>query len=230
MTARIGHLYPSGGICEHETQAMAPEGVRFLTTRMPFRRTGLEDGLAGLFDALESQALLLADAQVDLIAVNCTAATMLAGADSVNRRVQDATGIDSVTTIEAILAALRACSMRRVALLTPYAPEVVQAEIAFLATQGVIVVASAGRPCASPVEQGEIPPGYWLDAGRQLAHLDCDGLLISCAGIQIASVLAQLEREWGRPVVSSNQALVWHCLRRLNVDYRQTRHGGLFAL
>lgn len=226
---RVGHLYPSGGLCEHEVQLMASQDVRFLTTRMPFRHTGLTGGLDTLFDELEASANLLADAQVDLIAVNCTAATMLAGADRINQRVMQATGIRSVTTIQAVLAALRVSGMRRVALLTPYMEEVVQAEIAFLAAQGVQVVASGGRACASPVEQGEIPAAYWLEAGRQMAHADCDGLLISCAGIQLAPVLAELERQWRRPVLSSNQALAWHCMRTLKLNDRNIRYGGLFA-
>lgn len=209
---------------------MAPEGIRFLTTRMPFRRTGVEEGLTGLFDSLEAQALLLADAQPDLIAVNCTAATMLAGPQLINRRVLAATGIDSVTTIEAVLAALQVCGMRRIALMTPYLPEVVQAEITFLSGQGIEVVATAGQACASPVEQGEIPPAYWLETGRQLACMDCDGLLVSCAGVQISVVLAQLEQVWQRPVVSSNQALLWHCLRRLGVAERPTGYGSLLAM
>lgn len=226
---RIGHLYPSGGICDHEVQVMAPEGVRFLTTRMPFRSTDMQHGLGGLFQTLEAQATLLADAEVELIAVNCTAATMLAGPHHVNQRVQAATGIAGLTTIEAVLAALQACSMQRIALLTPYPPEVVAAETAFLARQGVTVVASAGKPCETPVQQGEIPASYWLEAGSKLADTECDGLLISCAGVQVASVLSELEQIWRRPVVSSNQALVWHCLRRLGIDYQQTRHGSLFA-
>lgn len=223
---RIGHLYPSGGISEHEPQAMAPAGVRFLTTRMAFRHTGLEADLQ-LFDNLEHNAGLLADAKVDLIAVNCTAATMLVGAQAVNRRVLAATGIRSVTTIEAVLAALRACSMRRIALLTPYPAEVVDAEEQFFAPLGIEVVAHGGKPCSTPVEQGEIPPEFWLQAGRELARTDCDGLLISCAGIQVAAILGELEAHWRRPVVASNQALAWHCLRTLGLPQRVIGYGSL---
>jgi len=227
-TIRIGQLYPSGGICDHEPQMMAPAGVRFLTTRMPFRRTGLEDDL-GLFRQLEHDAALLADAQVRLIAVNCTAATMLVGADEVNRRVLAATGLRSVTTIEAVVAALRATGMRRIALLTPYPAEVVAAEERFLGALGIQVTVHGGKPCATPVEQGETAPEFWLRAGQALAAADADGLLISCAGIQIASVLNELELHWARPVIASNQALVWHCLRTLNLPQRVQGFGSLLA-
>jgi maleate isomerase len=225
---RIGHLYPSGGICEHEPQMMAPAGVRFLTTRMPFSRTGLEDDLA-LLHRLEHNAALLADAQVDLIAVNCTAATMLLGADEINRRVSTATGLRSVTTIEAVVAALQHCGMRRIALLTPYPPAVVDAEIRFFGELGIRVVAHGGTPCSTPVEQGEIAPLFWLRAGRELSSADCDGLLLSCAGIQVAAVLDELESHWRRPVIASNQALLWHCLRTLGVAVNMNGFGRLLA-
>ena len=225
---RIGHLYPSGGICDHEPQAMSPAGVRFLTTRMPFRRTGLEDDL-GLFRELEHDAALLADAQVQLIAVNCTAATMLLGADEVNRRVRAATGVPSVTTIEAVVAALHATGMRRIALLTPYPPEVVAAEERFFESLDIHVMSHDGAPCATPVEQGEMAPEFWLRTGKKLAGVDCDGLLISCAGIQVSPVLDELESHWRRPVIASNQALVWHCLRTLGLPMRVRGFGSLLA-
>jgi len=226
--ARIGQLYPSAGLCDYEPQAMAPEGVQFLTTRLAFRRARLEDD-AALVDDIEIHAKLLADARVNLIALNCTAAGMLAGPDSINRRLQAATGIRSTTTIEAVMAALAAARLCRLALLTPYVPEVVAAETEFFEARDLTVVAHAGVPCEDPVAQGGIAPERWLELARTLRDADCDGLLISCAGIQIASVLARIEQEFGRPVVTSNQALVWHCLRLLGLPERPIGFGALLA-
>lgn len=214
---RIGHLYPSGGICDHEVQAMAPRGVRFHTTRLPFRRTGLEDDLR-LFDQLEASAQLLADAAVDLIVVNCTAATMLVGPNVINDRIYQTTGIRSTTTIEAVLAALQATGLRRLALMTPYPQEVVDAEVRFLASLGIEVVVADAMPCTTPVEQGLIDPARWLELGSRLSSCDADGLLVSCAGAHVSPVLAPLEQRWGRPVVASNQALVWHALNCLGLQ------------
>ena len=224
--ARIGHLYPSGGLCDYEIQRMAPDGVQFVTTRMPFRRTGLADDLA-LFDDLEAHSRLLADAEVDLIAVNCTAATMLAGPDVVNSRVRAATGIAATTTIEAVLEALAAAGIRRVALLTPYEEEVTAAEVAFLRAQGLEVAGTATLPCRTPVEQAERDPEVWRRLARDPALRQADGLLISCAGIRVAPVLADIEREFGRPVIASNQALLWRCLRMTGVQDRPAGFGAL---
>ncbi len=154
---RIGHLYPSGGLCDYEIQLMAPEGIQLVTTRLPFPATGIEDDLR-LVEDLESHARMLADAQVDIIALNCTAATLLAGPERLNRRITDATGgIESVTTIEAVLAALAETAVRRVALVTPPYPEdVAAAEIEYLRAHGIEVTADIGIPCATPVEQSMI--------------------------------------------------------------------------
>ena len=226
--ARIGQLYPSGGLCDYEPQVMAPEGVQFVTTRLGFRKAGLEDDAAVVRD-LEPHAKLLADAQVQLVAFNCTAASLVAGPDVINRRITDATGIPSTTTIEAVLAALAAARVRRFALLAPYLPEVVAAETRFLEASGYTIAATAGLPCGDPVTQGSIAPGRWQEFAHDLRTVDCDGLLISCAGIQIASVLASIEQDFGRPVIASNQALVWHCLRLLGLPDRQVGFGALLA-
>jgi len=224
--ARIGQLYPSGGLCDYEPQFMAPAGVQFLTTRLSFRRSRVEDDRA-LVDGLESHAQLLADARVDLIAFNCTAASLVVGPDEINRRIRAATGIPSVTTIEAVIEALEAAQVRRFALMTPYLPEVVAAETAFFDSRGYSVAAHAGIACEDPIAQGTIPPERWRALARTLRDTDCEGLLISCAGIQLAPVLEQIEREFGRPVIASNQALVWCCLRRLGLPDRSAGYGAL---
>lgn len=224
--ARIGQLYPSGGLCDHEPQAMAPDGVQFVTTRMSFRRTDLEDN-ATLAHNLETQACLLADAEVHLIAFNCTAASLVVGPDAINKRIKAATGIVSTTTIEAVLAALAAARLRRLALLTPYPPAVVAAETAFFQARGYEVTATAGLPCATPVQQAMIPPSRWQELAHELGRTGCDGLLISCAGIQLAAALAAIEQDFHRPVIASNQALLWHCLRLLGLPDRPAGYGAL---
>ena len=108
--ARIGQLYPSGGLCDYEPQIMAPPGVQFLTTRLSFPKARLEDD-AALVNEIDVHAQLVADAQVNLIALNCTAASMVVGPDAINRRIMAATGIRSTTTIEAVMAAIEAARL-----------------------------------------------------------------------------------------------------------------------
>src|SRR5690606_1850724 len=103
---RIGQLYPSGGIRDDEMRKMAPPNVRFITTRLPFKKTDLASG-AQLSEQLALHAGLLADAQVSLIAFNCTSGSMVGGAERINQQIYQATDIPSVTTIEAVMEAIQ---------------------------------------------------------------------------------------------------------------------------
>lgn len=226
--ARVGHLYPSGGLCDHEIQLMAPDGVQFLTTRVPFRRTGVADDLR-FAEHVGVHSALLADAAVDLIAVNCTAATMLAGPERIHRAVAEHAATPAVTTIEAVLGALDHLGVRRVALVTPYRPPVVEAEAAFLARHDIEVVTVGGRGCDTPVEQGEIPPQAWVDTVVGMDLSGVDAVLLSCAGVQVAPVIEEIEQRIRLPLVTSNQALLWWVLRTLGLPDEVPGHGTLLS-
>lgn len=226
--ARVGQLYPSGGLCDYEMQLMAPAGVQFLTTRMPFRGTSVADDLA-LVEDLERHAGLLADAEVDLIAFNCTAASLLVGPEKIRRRIHDATGLPSVTTIEAVESALTSLGARRIALLNPYPPEVEAHEIEHLGERGFDVVATAGPSCRTPIEQGNIPARHWVQIARELDVSEADTVLVSCAGTPTAEVIDTLEQVCARPVVTSNQALLWLVLTTLGIHRVVEGHGRLLA-
>ncbi|MFE4500483.1 hypothetical protein ACFRFQ_11510 [Rhodococcus sp. NPDC056743] len=225
---RIGHLYPSGGLCDYELQLMAPDGVQFITTRLPFATTDIE-GDRLLVKWLESYVGLLADAQVDIIALNCTAATMLVGPERLKKRIYDATGIEAVTTIEAVMAALATTGVRHPALLTPYPEDVVEAEVCFLRSEGIEVVTHLGMPRLTPVEQAMIEPGQWRDLAATLDRTKIDGLLVSCAGVRIADEIESIERQLDLPVITSNQALLWHLLETLRIPERPRGYGSLLA-
>jgi maleate isomerase len=228
--ARIGHIYPSGGICDHEIQMMAPPGVQFLTTRLPFRRTGLDDDRA-MADGVAGAAVLLADAEVDLIAFNCTAASMLVGPDTIRDQVAAATGgIRCVTTIEAVVQGLQAVGASGIALLTPYPDEVEEAEVAYLATYGFTAVARGGPVCVTPVEQGCIPAAEWIRLAAELDTTHADAVLISCAGTQTADAIAAVEASSGLPVITSNQALLWLVLGACGITDRIPLYGRLLTL
>ncbi len=227
--ARIGQLYPSGGLCDFEMQRMAPEGVQFLTTRMSFRDTSRQSDI-DLVANLERDAQLLADAKVDLIAFNCTAASLIAGPKSICTRIETATGIRATTTIEAVEAAFQAFSARRIALFTAYRQDVVDEEKHYFSGKGYKIVADAHIPCLDPITQGSVPPEAWLDLARATDVSQSDVILFSCAGIYISPVVAAIEAATGKLVITSNSALLWHVLNMVGVTQDDVGYGKLFGL
>jgi maleate cis-trans isomerase len=54
---------------------------------------------------------------------------------------------------------------------------------------------------------------------------DAEVYFISCANISVFSVIAELERRLGQPVVTSNQAVVWDCARELDAPLGPVEEG-----
>lgn len=123
--------------------------------------------------------------------------------------------------------ALHASEMRRVILMTPYRTEVIKAEIEFLEASGYQVVNSIGIPCDDPVSQGLIPSEVWYELACSVKGQDFDVVLASCAGIEIADVIQSIEDAIERPIITSNQALLWACLNRLYIPSRPQIYGAL---
>ena len=73
------------------------------------------------------------------------------------------------------------------------------------------------------------PPAFWRDRALAAAHPEADAYLISCANIAVFGVIEELEAKLGRPVVTSNQAVIWDALRL--IGWREWRRcpGRLFA-
>ena len=61
------------------------------------------------------------------------------------------------------------------------------------------------------------------------AHPQADAYLLSCANIASLGVIDALERQLGRPVITSNQAILWDALARIGHDDTSGCPGRLFA-
>lgn len=232
--ARLGLMVPSGNaVCEAELHSMLPEGVVALITRLELRGSS-DVELSKMLDRLEEAAGLLADARPGLIGFHCTAVSTFAPdrAAEIPARMMKATGLPAVTTADAILAALRALGARRIVLVTPYIQAVHQREIAFLAAHGCTVTGGDMMGINTNAEMAQIPPEAIAAQARGAARAapGADTCFISCTAIRSAGVIGSLEAELGMPVITSNQIMAWHALRRLGLQDQPKGFGRLMAL
>lgn len=233
-TARLGLIMPSGNsIAEPELRAMLPEGVGMLVTRLPLRGSGAAE-LKAMLDALEDAARLLGDAEPHLIGFHCTAVSTFAPewAAGIRQRIEAAAGLPACSTADGILAALDALGARRVLLATPYIEEVHAREVAWLGSQGIAVVGGSHLGIDRNAEMARLPPSAILDQLRAAARQapGAEACFISCTAIRSGGLIATLEDELGLPVLTSNQAMAWHALRRLGLAVRRPGFGRLMTL
>jgi maleate isomerase len=230
-TARVGLIIPSSNrMVEQEMARFFPAGVVPHVARL--RMTGPHHvALEALLPRVEDAARTLADAKCDVIAFHCTATSMedgMAGEERVLAALTRAGAPHATTTATAIRRAFAALAARRIVLVTPYDAATTAAEANFLRAAGCEVLHAVGCALAGSDAYCATPAAFWRDCTREAAHPHADAYLISCANIAVLGIIDELERLLDRPVVTSNQAVIWEALNMLGWNDRADCPGRLF--
>ena len=218
--ARIGVLLPSSNATsEPQFNAMRPAGVSWHLTRLRLNSTDPDEIRAMADDAVPASRML-ADAGVGLIAFHCTAATTYSPGtdDTILKRIEDATGLPATATSKAVIAGLEVLGAKRVALLTPYPQHINDREVAFLEDHELTVTLERGKGFTSGAEMFSMTPDDWFEFAVQNRDADTDAYFLSCCAVRATDVIAALEQELGRPVITRNSATVWRTLRLSGID------------
>jgi len=213
--ARIGMIIPSvNSMTEPQFNRFAPPGLAVHVARArvagPWKRP-----LADMAEEIATSARLLSDVAPDLIVFHCTDTSMTQGPQGEGRIldiVRDATGIEAVATSRLVLEALQALGLRKLLLLSPYKSN--QAVIGYLQSTGFAVLHDVAL-ALEPLEFAKVTPAQWTDLARRHDRPEADGIFLSCTNTTQIEAIADIERELGKPVVNSNQAVLWGCLRKL---------------
>ncbi len=229
--ARIGLIIPSSNrMVEQEMVRHVPPGITTHVTRL--RMTGDHRvTLDALIPQVEQAAGLLTDARCDVVVFHCTANSTSEGAlgeAKLLTALLHAGAPHVTTTATAIRHALDVLDARRLVLLTPYSAHVTAEEAGFLREAGYDVVHARGFAMAGSDEYCATPPQFWRDRALEAARPDADAYFLSCANISVFPVIEEIEQKLDRPVVTSNQAVIWEALSLLNLSDRRNCRGRLF--
>jgi maleate isomerase len=214
--ARIGLIIPSvNRMTEPQFNHYAPEGLGIHVARgrvagQPSRT------VAELTDEIARAAGTLADAHPDLIVFHCTHTSMKEGADGEARiisLIRKTTGIDALSTSSLVNDALSALGLRKLVVLSPYQSN--DNIIDYLAAAGFTVVNDVALKCKTAADFEAITPQRWLELAEENDRPDADGIFLSCTNTTQIEAVAAIEEALGKPVVNSNQAVLWGCLKRL---------------
>jgi len=215
---RVGLMVPSvNTVVEPETVAMAPEGVNIYATRLKIARSDVED-LKQMMSHVDRAADELASARIDVIAFACTAGSFFEGSKGEERlkeRIQEVSGVPAVTTSGAVASALKELGMRNLVMATPYTEDVNCLEEGFLRKSGFVVVRSQGLNIVEAFSIGKVEPDDVYRFALDLFTPEADGTFISCTNLRTIEIIGKLEKKTKRPVVSSNLATFWACLKTL---------------
>jgi maleate isomerase len=214
--SRIGLLVPSSNTTvEPEFYRALPRDVTLHTARLYLTRITPE-AILNMVAEMETQARLLASADVGVIVLGATAPSFLKGLGydrELIQKIRSVTGRAATTTSTALIEAIRHVGARRVVLGSAYDDKVNGIASAFLEASGVEVLAMKGLSLVDNLVVGRLSPDTAYDLAREIHRDDADAIVLSCTNWQTMEALERIERDLGKPVISTTQASIWAALR-----------------
>jgi maleate cis-trans isomerase len=141
---------------------------------------------------------------------------MKEGADGESRiinLIRKTTGIEALSTSSLVNDALRAMGITKLVVLSPYQSNA--NVVSYLTAAGFTVVKDLALRCSTAADFETITPERWLELARENDTPEADGIFLSCTNTTQIEAVAAIEQALGKPVVNSNQAVLWGCLKRL---------------
>ena len=123
--------------------------------------------------------------------------------------------------------ALRQIGVTRLALASPYMPDVEKAFITFLEGHGFEIENSVALNL--PDGHGIVPPDRIRAAAEDADRPEAEAVFVGCTGQRLGHILDDMEAKLGKPVLSANQVTVWHALQLVGCEPVVPNRGSLFS-
>lgn len=217
---RIGLMLPSSNsVQEPELYRTLPPQVTLHVTRLFLEKIEANSTLM-IGEQVEDGARRLSHADVDIIVLAATAPSSRKGIGydrELMAKITAASNRQATTAATALLAAMQELGVKRLALGAPWSEDVNATTANFIEQNGFSVV---GRKCLGIVanlEVGRLDAQTAYDVGRQLAGADVDAVMLACGNWSTFPIIEKLEREIGKPVLTTNQVSLWHVFKLLGL-------------
>ena len=207
--SEYSHLLPSGWQAHYARVATSA------VNKTPFSPPRDED--------VDYQAKLLGSARVEAIFLLQTSASLFADGycADVSRRISAAAGVPGFTSAMAIGEAMNALGTRRVALVSPYSEPVnASAKRYFEGKYGLSIVALEGFAATDSYAIGQLGPENARDAFARIDRPEIEAFVVPGGNFPTMASIACWERDFGKPVVTTNQAALWAVRQRLGSSDR----------
>lgn len=231
--ARIGILYPGAGFHPlADFRKLAPKGVAVGATGVPRHKDESAESMIHLDEHVVEAAKIVAGSHPDVIAWICTAGSFMKGKghdERLIREMEEATGVPCTTTATALMAAFRHLGIKKLSMCTPYPLDVNEIEKRFFEDNGFNILKCDGLDLVDNNILAHLPPSVLYRLAKSVDTPEADAVFISCTGLDAMDVIAPLEEDLGKPVITSNQASFWHAFKMAKVGEPIQGYGTLMS-
>ncbi|MGB6021134.1 MAG: aspartate/glutamate racemase family protein [Ornithinimicrobium sp.] len=222
----VGVIAPYDFALDRELWRWVPDPINLLLTRTPHHILPVSITQAETVSdtsVLTECARTLVETSPDVVAYACTSGSFvrgLSGEASLRHAIEMAGVPRALTTSGALLQAVAALGVRRLAVATPYDDEVTARLGDFLAQAGVQVVSTAAAGLSSRIWALPYPEvaRLWRSALPASGAGGADAVFMSCTNVPTLDLIEPLEAELGIPMLSANQVTLWAALAAVGVE------------
>jgi maleate isomerase len=228
--ARIGYLSPSVFETPSDWDLILPKGFTIVASGLNVQAHTAEEFNRAI-DALEAGLGIFTAEECDVILLGGITLGTQRGyriEQEVVGRLSSRIGLPISTAMNASVEALRHLNANSIVVATAYLEKINQAVKRYYEDAGFSVLGIKGLDVTKPVEQVKLPDYASYKVARRLYQENsaADALLIQGRWRSVACV-EELERDTGKPVVSSTAASLWWVLKQLGMKTPVESYGRL---
>ena len=172
---------------------------------------------------------ILPNEDIDCVVYGCTSGTIAAGYDSIEKKVKAAKPKAKLTTpSSAAIKALKKFNVKKLAIFTPYSKKLNDEVVNFFLGEKFDIVSNTYLDIAADYDIGKVDEDFLFKTLSNMDLADADALFISCTALPVLNIIDKLEKKLNKPVLSSNQALIWNTLEEIGQNNDIRGFGKLF--
>lgn len=237
--AKIGVLVPfTNTNLEPDMVMMCPPGCTMHFQRMggyDVEETPGSEQMAGLGASdIDYDLRMISGLRPDAVLYGCTSATLTHGPgfdSDLAAKIKAKSRALPLTAAGSLIAALKALDAQRVGFSSPYLGEINDQAVDFLKQNSIETVkrVDIGRALGN-YGQGELTPDEVFDLAIKADNPRADAIVLSCTDMRSVEALERIEAKLHKPVVTSNQAMMFVLCRALDIPRYPALPGRLFDL
>ena len=172
---------------------------------------------------------ILPGEEVDCVVYGCTSGTIVSGYDNIKKKINLAKPNASVTAPStAALSALKKKNIKKISIVTPYIKSVNDDVVNFFKNNNFEVTSNTYFDIESDVDIGRVDQDKLFEILSKIDHKGAEALFVSCTSLPVLNIIERLEKKLKIIVLSSNQALIWETLERIEKNNSIKGYGSLF--
>ena len=172
---------------------------------------------------------ILPDQDIDWVVYGSTSGTIAAGYNSIEQKVKAAKPMADVTTpSSAAIKALKKLNIKKIYVFTPYSKKLNDEVLEYFNSEGFEITSNSYFDIEADYDIGKVDQNYLYDVLSKIDLNGAEALFVSSTALPALPIIDKLEKKLDTVVLSSNQALIWDALVKINKNNSVEGFGKLF--